>query len=89
MCVRFRENNETNQNAEDVVILGARWGAEVEGRIKGSTLSRQVSVYFNLHIHISLHFQTASGGHLLTQDYQSTRGLSRCALRKISAKGKG
>lgn len=61
--------------------------AEVEVRIKSSALSRHVRVYFNLHIHNSSHLQTASRGHLLTQDYQSTRGPSGCALRKISAKG--
>lgn len=61
--------------------------AQVEVGIKGSTLSRRVSVYFNLRIHHSSHLQTPSRGHLLPQDYQSTRGPSRCALGKISSKG--
>ena len=61
--------------------------AEVEVRITGSTLSRQVSVDFNLHIHNSSLLQTASRGHLFTQDYQSTRGPSGCAPKKMSTKG--
>lgn len=86
VCVWFTKN-------KPIKMLKMRWSlvswcAEVEGRINGSTLSRQVSVYFNLHIHISSHLQTASGGHLLTQDYQSTRGPSGCALGKIRDESK-